>query len=296
MNKKEILKKIVKKLESEFFMLFVGMIWKFKKVKNDFYLDEDLIFEKLQKKMSPTLSYGYSSVDLWERATQRSVEVMKLLKDSSKKKKILEVGCGDGTLSYVLNCAGYDVTSVDIRDWLDERAKNNIQFYAVDFSKDDLPFEKNSFDMIISYNCFEHISEPDKVYPKLLDYLKPKGQMFLKFSPLYYSPKGLHAYKFFKMPYPQELFSEEFLTRKLIEMNVLKKGEHIKDMQHLNKWTKGQFCRLWRSDNRVNIIKELYKVDKSESLFMLKYRKYLNKKLEDLLVTGIEIVLEKKAD
>lgn len=75
-----------------------------------------------------------------------------------KPKKILDYGCGGGWLSKLLVSEGYDVTGVDISDYLIENAQKCIpecEFHAVDCLN--LPFEDEEFDMIIGIAILHHL-------------------------------------------------------------------------------------------------------------------------------------------
>ena len=81
-----------------------------------------------------------------------------------------------------------------------------------------LPYEDNTFDLIFSINSFEHFEHPALAFNEIIRVLKPNGYLFLAFSPLYYSPWGLHASRRLGMPYPQLLFSP-FTIQQFIDLN-----------------------------------------------------------------------------
>ena len=72
---------------------------------------------------------------------------------------VLEVGCGAGAMAQFFNC---DYTGVDYSETLLEKHRsilgNNVSFAEAN----DLPFEKNSFDYVITIGVFQYF--PDENY------------------------------------------------------------------------------------------------------------------------------------
>lgn len=93
------------------------------------------------------------------------------------KKKILEIGCGPGALSQALarwypdaEIIGAD-RDTNFIDFAKSKA-DNIQFIEADITN--LPFEENSFDVVISNTVQEHI-ETSKFFTEQLRVLKSNG-------------------------------------------------------------------------------------------------------------------------
>ncbi|KAB8317534.1 methyltransferase domain-containing protein [Tolypothrix campylonemoides VB511288] len=98
--------------------------------------------------------------------------------------KILEVGCGVGDFAIYLSDKGADVTAVDFSPKAIElaRTKAESQNKQVDFQLADaqaLPFEDNSFDLIFSCECLEHVPTPQLALNQMYRVLKPKGKLIL---------------------------------------------------------------------------------------------------------------------
>ncbi len=81
-----------------------------------------------------------------------------------------------------------------------------------------MPYDESSFDLIFSINSFEHFEQPALALNEIIRVLQPDGLLFLAFSPLYYSPWGLHASRRLGMPYPQLLFSAPTIQQ-FVEFN-----------------------------------------------------------------------------
>lgn len=87
-------------------------------------------------------------------------------------KKVLDVGCGDGALSFVLAKAGADIVGVDNQTLGIEFAKENmnkldikhtLHYNFLVASAYELPFPDNTFDVVVSCEVIEHVLEPERM-------------------------------------------------------------------------------------------------------------------------------------
>lgn len=106
------------------------------------------------------------------------------LSPSVQNLKILEVGCGVGDFALYLAEQQGDVTAVDFSDKAIELAKKKCEFQKknVNFQIADaqaLPFADNSFDVIFSCECLEHIPVPQFALTEMQRVLKPSGRLIL---------------------------------------------------------------------------------------------------------------------
>ena len=105
--------------------------------------------------------------------------------------KILDIGAGPGFISIILAKAGYQVTAFDFAKTMLDEAKSNAGAYAshikfVQGDASELPFEKESFDVIISRNLTWNLQNPKKAYTNWLAVLK-RGGLMLIFDANWYS-------------------------------------------------------------------------------------------------------------
>lgn len=108
-------------------------------------------------------------------------------------KALLEIGCGDGTVSIRFAQAGAQVTAIDISGEMIERAKQNAKRTRVEdriklfhMSAEDLSFPDNSFDLIYGHSILHHLNL-EIVTKHLVRLLRPNGiAVFLE--PLDYNP------------------------------------------------------------------------------------------------------------
>jgi ubiquinone/menaquinone biosynthesis C-methylase UbiE len=85
-------------------------------------------------------------------------------------RSVLDVGCGTGSLARRLTGLGYEVTGVDPSEgMLDVLRARTPQVRAVHGSGTELPFEPDSFDVVLSVATFHHIAEPAAVRATLAE-------------------------------------------------------------------------------------------------------------------------------
>jgi ubiquinone/menaquinone biosynthesis C-methylase UbiE len=110
--------------------------------------------------------------------------------DSSDIKKVLEIGCGVGTVaSYLSDKYEMNIVATDADPEQIELAKShyreheNLQFVVADATN--LPFKNAEFEMVMSLNVFHHISDWRHVLSEVNRLLKPNG--YFVFHDLAYS-------------------------------------------------------------------------------------------------------------
>lgn len=91
---------------------------------------------------------------------------LRMMQEEQRKRKrglaILDVGCGDGTVSRLFLEAGNRVFGVDIVPEFVERAINKgIQSRTADVTKDGLPFPEGEMDVIYAGALIEHLYDPE---------------------------------------------------------------------------------------------------------------------------------------
>src|SRR3990167_5828287 len=89
-----------------------------------------------------------------ERAERQAVEIMEHFPD-----RVLDVGCGLGTLVKLLRQYGVDAYGVDNAIVLLEKFWKEPYFFLGDARK--IPFENKYFDVVFSSDFFEHVKEVD---------------------------------------------------------------------------------------------------------------------------------------
>ncbi len=103
---------------------------------------------------------------------------------------ILDFGCGPCDKTAVLQLLGYDCSGYDdLQDeWhTEENKRETILAFAAEFGIDfrepvggEVPFEKNSFDMVMLHDVLEHLHDtPRHLLDHLMELLKPEGILFV---------------------------------------------------------------------------------------------------------------------
>jgi 2-polyprenyl-3-methyl-5-hydroxy-6-metoxy-1,4-benzoquinol methylase len=96
------------------------------------------------------------------------------------KLKILEIGCGDGSITMPLSAFGGSVTSFDIDDNLVAGVKKEIDkrnIPNVDVSRENAYYfsRNDKFDIIVASEVLEHLDHPEKVVSNMKAHLVSGG-------------------------------------------------------------------------------------------------------------------------
>ena len=94
--------------------------------------------------------------------------------------KLLETGCGRGTLSSYFSEDGWDVTLLDFSKKVLSIAaeifkKNQLRGYFVEGDANNLPFEDHTFDVVTNIGLLEHFENISHVMSEQLRVTKPGG-------------------------------------------------------------------------------------------------------------------------
>ena len=111
-------------------------------------------------------------------------------------KYILEIGCGRGGFANYLAGTSSDKTHIiasDFSNFALDQAKQKFSSARIEWRKEDiqnLSFQNDWFDTIISCETIEHVLDPQKAIRELYRVLKPGGRLFLT-CPNYFNLFGL---------------------------------------------------------------------------------------------------------
>lgn len=114
-------------------------------------------------------------------------------------KRILEIACGRGGFSRLLGSRGAAVCGADFSESAVAIAKEKLLRHPaladhvsyVQADAQNMPFEENSFDIVISCETIEHVPDPRAAVREMHRVCKPGGTLFLT-APNYLNFMGLH--------------------------------------------------------------------------------------------------------
>lgn len=93
--------------------------------------------------------------------------------------KILDLGCGNGISSRLLNQAGFDVVGTDISPLFLEEARNwenpKLRYQVCDVLE--LPFDNDSFDVICSNELIEHLPDVETALKEMIRVVRNGGKV-----------------------------------------------------------------------------------------------------------------------
>lgn len=90
--------------------------------------------------------------------------------------KILEIGCGIGTVVHELSKKGHNIIGIDISGEAIEYGRKKYGSLCLEVqAAETLPYEDESFDVVMSFDVFEHIKEIDTHISEVRRVLRPGG-------------------------------------------------------------------------------------------------------------------------
>ena len=148
------------------------------------------------------------------------VEIMRHACGGLKGKEILDLGCGDGVLTYKFVesgaiCSGVDLSKIAIECARREHYLRNSMAEFKCASVYDTGYKNNSFDIVVCSDVIEHLKYPQKLLEEIKRILKPGGKALIS-TPIRFTEKPLD------LMHVVEWYPEEF--REMVE-SVFKKYE-----------------------------------------------------------------------
>jgi SAM-dependent methyltransferase len=256
--------------------------------------DSEALFAKLQREYLAPDPYGYDTYSTWRRGTERAQSILNLSELRQPGQRVLELAAGDGMTAEQLSGYGHAVTVCDLEDWRDARARS-FAFLQCDICEG-IPLEDDSFELIYSYNAFEHLADPASAFGEIERICRPGGLVLLSFGPLYCSPWGLHAYRALNMPYPQYLFSREFVDEKVKLLGLYALGRDMSSIQPLNGWRLAQYQQLWHG-GWFQILEERVQEDWTHLGMVVRFPEAFRGRglrVTDLVAGGVHVLLKKE--
>jgi len=137
-------------------------------------MDEDL--KEQQELYDRTWRHGLG-IGKEERGNlQTNLEFLKTTDLLKPGDKVLEIGCGIGSVVAELGSQGYDAVGTDIsREAIAYGLKKYGDIKLEVQAAETLPYEDQSYDVVLSFDLFEHIAQVDRHVSEVFRVLRPGG-------------------------------------------------------------------------------------------------------------------------
>ena len=233
-------------------------------------------------------SYSYS----YSENSMQHIQRYLVAKELCRNKKVLDIACGEGYGSDILSQTASSVYGVDISEEAVLHAQNKYQKDNLSFrtgSVAEISFDDESFDVVISFETIEHVSEELQI--KFLDEIKrvlKKDGLLMMSSPdkMYYSDmtdfkniyhvKELYEEEFYallkkyfnniNMYYQGMLASSYIINDKFKQIDEIKKFEVIKGFSQYNAEINIAVC----GNAAVPDIENSFIIDHANTYYLLK--------------------------
>lgn len=150
-------------------------------------------------------------------------------------KEVLDIGCGHGgrTAYYLLHGKPRSIVGVEINEARVSVARESVSKLCPDERVsfvvgvgEQLPLDDASFDMILSYDVFEHVQDLPRVLRECYRVLKPGGRVYALFPP-YYGPRAHHLDFVTSLPFLHHVFAPQTLVEAANQ--ILKEQPQLRD-------------------------------------------------------------------
>jgi SAM-dependent methyltransferase len=160
----------------------------------------------------------YWQGDFWDQHVEADKRFLsRLTADLSfEGRSVLDYGTGTGQTCILLaqrgarRALGVDLQGVDLaQSQLEARypeLADRVEYRQISHARD---LGDERFDVVLSKNTMEHVSDPEGYVADMAGLLAPGGQLVIGFNPLWKSPYGGHINFMTKVPWAHLMFPEE---------------------------------------------------------------------------------------
>lgn len=130
--------------------------------------------------MTSLAKYYDNKVKIYKPSKSREKKILELLGTDIEGKKILDIGCADGTFGSKLALRGAIVYGVDVSPTAVSIARKKIkEVYVTDLNSRKLPFNAETFDIVIASEVIEHLFNPENLLTESKKVLKKNGSLII---------------------------------------------------------------------------------------------------------------------
>ena len=119
-------------------------------------------------------------VRLFEKSLMKKEKVRLILKSVNfSKKRVFDLGCSNGTVSYFLKKSGGKWIHADM-DFENLITSKELFLHNIfQISEDSIPIKNESFDVVVALDILEHIEDDKKTMQEIYRILKPSGTVII---------------------------------------------------------------------------------------------------------------------
>jgi SAM-dependent methyltransferase len=138
----------------------------------------------------------------------------------SPRRRLLEIGCGEGGFVRTALDAGHDAQGIDIAvprfqkcaasdaEWVQRLHEGNAN---------SIPFPDDQFDVVVSWSALEHYADVDAFLRESKRVLAPGGVMYVSSGHFWHAARGAHLYNYLTVPwvhliYPYDVIVDWYRT------------------------------------------------------------------------------------
>lgn len=138
------------------------------------------IYSKVYKSAQGYDLYADSYEKDYEYLNSFENDVLYKFLGNLKDKEVLDVGCGTGRLIKFMSERGAQVSGTDVSEGMLEIARKNFPDLSfVKAEAENLPYEDNSFDLVVAAFVIVHLKNLDKFFEEVYRVLKDGGVFIL---------------------------------------------------------------------------------------------------------------------
>lgn len=113
----------------------------------------------------------------WREAMQKKAKPILRYK---KEGKILDIGCGDGSLLKFMEELGWETYGIDFNEDSTRYAREVLKLNVFSGRLEEVSYPEDFFDIIILFHVLEHLSDPLDTLEKVLPLLKADGLLLVE--------------------------------------------------------------------------------------------------------------------